>query len=86
MTDDLAGQILHQERKCGRKIIYLDAEEAKTAARKMHKKFKARYSGYRCPYCNAWHVGRDRSREAGLRRSSRMFPHLVGQEGDSVAQ
>lgn len=35
-----------------------DEEEARTRAESLQQKEKVRYQAYRCPTCNAWHVGR----------------------------
>ena len=58
-------------RQCGHKVMHPDMEQARAVARKMHKRVKARFMSYHCPWCGAFHVGVDRSPEAARRRSER---------------
>lgn len=44
---------------CG-KVKYGHKETAVTAADAMHKKTGDTYDAYRCPPCNAWHIGHSR--------------------------
>jgi hypothetical protein len=32
---------------------------------------KGQWCAYRCQFCGAWHIGRKRTPEAGMRRSER---------------
>ena len=57
-----------QDRQCTGKVKYFSKEEAKEGARALHKRIKARFSTYLCQFCPHWHVGRDRSPEAAIRR------------------
>jgi hypothetical protein len=48
-------------------------EEASRAAKTMRKKFrKIRFNAYKCVCCPYFHVGRDRSKRAALKRNIRL--------------
>jgi hypothetical protein len=58
---------LIKQRQCVGKLKFTEPE-ARREAKKMHKKVKLRYSAYLCPWCAAWHIGGQRSKEAARRR------------------
>ena len=48
----------NQRRKsCGAKLRYSSCEEAQRASVENGKKFKCRFSAYKCPFGDHWHVG-----------------------------
>lgn len=57
-----------RQRQCVGKRGYLNPSEAKDHAKAMHKKYKARFSAYECPWCSRWHVGTDRTTRQQERR------------------
>jgi hypothetical protein len=59
-----------ERRQCGHKLMYTEIE-AKRAAKAMHKRHKARFTAYPCPWCQHWHVGTVRSIEQAQRRTER---------------
>lgn len=66
-----------QDRQCGHKVKLLDALTARIAAKRMHRKNKAPYTAYSCNFCGFWHVGKKRSRNAGLRRDLKRSEKLA---------
>lgn len=59
-----------QARQCGHKLKYTE-DEARAAAKAMHKKHHAKYTVYKCNYGDHYHVGTVRSPEAAQRRAAR---------------
>ncbi len=58
-----------KQRQCVGKRGYLDPSEAKHHAKLMHKKYKAKFAAYECPWCGLHHVGTNRTERQGeLRR------------------
>lgn len=68
--DSGASEQARRQRQCIGKIGYLDPSEAKDHAKKMHKKFKAKFSAYSCPFCGRYHVGTDRTTRQKQRRAA----------------
>lgn len=59
-----------RQRQCIGKRGYLDPSEAKDQAKKMHKKFKAKFAAYPCRHCGLHHVGTVRSTAQAERRAA----------------
>ena len=66
MTGELRGQI---DRQCKGKIGHVAEDEARRAAKLMHKRYKAKFSAYSCPWCKMWHVGTQRSQRQAAERN-----------------
>lgn len=71
MPDSWGDAYSVKARQCMGKQRYLSLAEAELQARHMHKLKKARFSAYECQWCQRWHVGQNRSREAARRRESK---------------
>lgn len=60
------------DRQCARKVLLPDADIALMAAKRMMRKVKgSQFNAYKCPHCNGWHIGRERSQQAADRRARR---------------
>ena len=72
---------LHYARQCEHKIPYATEEAANCEAKRMHKRYKKRFNSYQCFYCQKFHVGSQRSAEAGIRRFLRSSPAQTDELG-----
>ncbi len=59
-----------KQRQCVGKRGLISESEARDHARAMHKKFKAKFSAYECPWCGLWHTGTDRTPRQAQRRAA----------------
>lgn len=50
------------------KIRYPDKESASKAAKWMERRYGGKFDGYKCIYCDDYHVGRNRTRLEAFRR------------------
>jgi hypothetical protein len=65
-------------RQCGNKKIYPDMDTAKKAASELGKKshVSVRFDAYRCPWCDKYHIGRQRTLSQVVRRQERLGSHM----------
>ena len=56
------------ERQCRGKVGYASMPEAIQVAKLMHKRVKAKFNPYECPWCKRFHVGTHRSEHQRKRR------------------
>lgn len=71
MPEDYSYVDEQRKRRCVGKYKHLTLDSAKAQAKALHKKYKARYDAYQCPFCGHFHVGHNRSPEAIARRIER---------------
>lgn len=60
-----------EQRHCRVKKIHVSMRNAEAEAARLHKLHQAVFTAYQCLFCNGFHVGRERSKAAAIRRSEK---------------